>query len=75
MLVADVGSAPLPLLTTSSPTAKGATRHYRSTGALVQDVGDARIWSDIHYRTATEIGALMGCQVGELAVPQLRAAP
>jgi membrane-associated phospholipid phosphatase len=75
VLAAEVGSAPLPVLTTSSPTAKGATRQYRNLGALVQEVGDARIWGGIHYRTATEVGALMGRQVGELAVAQLRAAP
>jgi membrane-associated phospholipid phosphatase len=75
VLAAEVGSAPLPVLTTSSPTAKGATRQYRNLGALVQEVGDARIWGGLHYRTATEVGAQMGRQVGELAVAQLRAAP
>jgi membrane-associated phospholipid phosphatase len=74
VLAAEAGTAQLPLLTTSSPTAKGATRQYRNLGALVQEVGDARIWGGLHYRTATEVGAVMGRQVGELAVAQLHAA-
>lgn len=75
VLEAEIGARPMPVLETSSPTAKGATRRYTSIGALVQEVGDARIWGGIHYRTATEIGASMGRQVGELAAAWLRAAP
>lgn len=75
VLEAEIGAGPMPVLETSSPTAKGATRRYASVAALVQEVGDARIWGGIHYRTATEIGAQMGRQVGDLATVWLRAAP
>ena len=75
VLEAEIGAGPMPVLETSSPTAKGATRRYASVGALVQEVGDARIWGGIHYRTATEVGARMGRQVGGLAAAWLRAAP
>ena len=75
VLEAEIGAGSMPVLETSSPTAKGATRRYVSVGALVQEVGDARIWGGIHYRTATEVGALMGRQVGELATTWLRTAP
>jgi PAP2 superfamily len=75
VLEAEVGVGPMPVLETSSPTAKGAARRYASVGALVQEVGDARIWGGIHYRTATEVGARMGRQVGQLAAAWLRAAP
>jgi membrane-associated phospholipid phosphatase len=74
VLQAEIGAAPMPVLDTSSPSAKGATRRYTSIGTLVQEVGDARIWGGIHYRTATEVGAGMGRQVGELAVAWLSAA-
>jgi PAP2 superfamily len=74
VLEAEIGSGPMPVLETSSPTAKGVTRRYTSIGALVQEVGDARIWGGIHYRTATEVGARMGRQVGELAAVWLRSA-
>jgi hypothetical protein len=75
VLAAEAGTAPLPVLTTSSPTAKGATRRYPSIAALVQEVADARVWGGIHYRSATEVGAQMGRQVGELAAAWMRAAP
>jgi PAP2 superfamily len=75
VLAAEVGNAPMPVLTTASPTANGALRRYQSITALVQEVGNARIWGGVHYRTATEVGTQMGRQVGELAAASLRAAP
>jgi hypothetical protein len=75
VLAAEVGSGPMPVLTTSSPTAKGAARSYRSVDALVQEVNNARIWGGLHYRTSTEVGTRLGHQVGELAVASLRGAP
>ncbi len=75
VLAAEVGNAPMPVLTTSSPTAKGAVRRYDSIGAMMQEVSNARIWGGVHYRTATEVGARLGSQVGELAAAWLRAAP
>jgi hypothetical protein len=72
VLAADVDSGPVPLLTTSSPTAKGAVRRYPSIDALVQEVGNARIWGGVHYRSSTEVGTQLGRQVGELAVSWLR---
>jgi hypothetical protein len=58
----------MPLLTTISPTAKGATRRWNSVEDFTREVGNARIYEGIHYRTSTETGAAMGKQVGELAV-------
>ncbi len=72
VLAAEVGATPLPVLTTSSPTAKGVTRRYQSIDALVEEVGNARIWGGIHYRTATEVGAHMGRQVGARAAAWVR---
>jgi hypothetical protein len=65
---AEVGKGPMPLLTTISPTAKGATRRWNSVEDFTREVGNARIYEGIHYRTSTETGAAMGKQVGELAV-------
>lgn len=64
----------MPVWGTSSPTADGARRRFTSTGALVQEVGDARVWGGIHYRNATDVGARRGREVGELAAPWLGAA-
>jgi hypothetical protein len=74
VLAEEVGSGPMPVLTTSSPTAKGATRRYQSIDALVQEVGNARIWGGVHYRTSTDVGTQLGRQTGELAAAWLRAA-
>jgi hypothetical protein len=74
LIQAEVGNGRLPELSTSSPTAKGATRRWTSVDALVLEVGNARVWSGIHYRTATEVGAAMGRQIGTLAAAQLAAA-
>lgn len=71
LIVAEVGRGPLPELSTSSPTAQGATRKWTSVDAFVEEVGNARVWSGIHYRSATDVGAAMGRQVGALAAGQM----
>ncbi|MGA8053206.1 MAG: hypothetical protein WCA12_04990, partial [Burkholderiales bacterium] len=55
------------VLTTSSPTAKGAARRWTSVDDFVREVADSRIYAGIHYRTSTETGAAMGRSIGELA--------
>ena len=67
VLMADVGNEPMPVLTTSSPTAKGAARRWTSVDDFVREVADSRIYAGIHYRTSTETGAAMGRNIGELA--------
>jgi hypothetical protein len=74
VLRAEVGDGAMPVLATSSPTAKGAVRRWAQIDDFVQEVSDARIYEGVHFRTSTEAGAAMGRQVGELAVArQLRA--
>jgi len=72
---AEVGSGALPVLATSSPTAKGATRRWTRIDDFVQEVGNARVWEGVHYRSATDAGARMGQQIGELAATRLLGAP
>jgi hypothetical protein len=67
VLQADVGAEPMPVLSTSSPTAKGATRSWTKVDDLVQEVSLARIYDGVHYRTSTEVANTMGKQVGGLA--------
>ena len=57
----------MPILSTTSPTAKGATRRWTSVDGFVREVSDARVWGGIHFRAATEAGEAMGRRVGELA--------
>jgi hypothetical protein len=67
VLQAEVGSAPMPVLSTSSPTAKGSTRSWTSTADFMQEVALARIYDGVHYRNSTVVGSAMGKQVGDLA--------
>lgn len=66
VLRADAGGTSTLDLSTTSNTARGVTRRWTSTDALVQEVSMARIWGGVHYRTSTEVGNRMGEQVGEL---------
>jgi membrane-associated phospholipid phosphatase len=75
LLEAEVGQRPMPLLATSSPTAKGATRHWTSTGEFVREVANARIYEGIHYRFSTETGVAMGRWIGRLAAERHLQAP
>jgi PAP2 superfamily len=67
LIRAEVGSAPMPTLSTSSPAAKNAVRQWASPEALVAEVSNARIWGGIHFRSATRAGEALGAQVGALA--------
>jgi hypothetical protein len=66
VLRAEAGGNSALNLSTTSNTARGVTRRWTSTDAVVQEVSMARIWSGVHYRTSTEVGNHMGEQVGEL---------
>ena len=68
ILEADIGDGPVPTLSTTSPTAKGAMRSWTTLEDFVQEVGSGRIYDGVHYRNSTEVGSAMGRQVGALAV-------
>jgi hypothetical protein len=71
---AELGNGSGVVLTTSSPTAKGATRRWTSVDDFVREVSDARVWGGIHFRSATRAGEAMGRRIGELAATRLEAA-
>jgi len=66
VLRAEAGGSSALALSTTSNTARGVTRRWASTDAVVQEVSMARIWAGVHYRTSTEAGNRMGEQVGTL---------
>ncbi len=68
VLKAEIGASPMPTLTTTSPTAKGAARSWTKIDDFIQEVANARIYDGVHYRNSTEVGTAMGKQVGALAV-------
>ncbi|MBL4672233.1 MAG: vanadium-dependent haloperoxidase [Arenicella sp.] len=68
ILKAEMGSLPMPVLSTSSVTANGVTRSWPSVDEFVQEVSDARIYDGVHYRTSAEVGTAMGISIGENTV-------
>jgi PAP2 superfamily len=67
VLQAEIGSGPVPTLTSTSPTAGGAVRTWSSVGDFEREVALARIYDGVHYRNSTEVGTAMGRRIGELA--------
>lgn len=43
----------------------GVMRHWKSLAALRKEVGDARVWGGIHFRTAVKDGTAIGRMVAE----------
>jgi hypothetical protein len=68
VLQAEIGTRPMPTLTTTSVTAQGAARSWSTIDDFMQEVAQARIYDGVHYRHSTEVGTAMGKQVGALAV-------
>jgi hypothetical protein len=68
---AETSAGAMPLLSTSSPTAKGATRQWSNVDDFVREVSNARVWGGIHFRSATDTGEAMGRQIGELAARRI----
>jgi hypothetical protein len=67
-LQAEIGTSPMPTLTTTSGTAQGAARSWSTIDDFMQEVAQARIYDGVHYRNSTEVGTAMGKQIGALAV-------
>jgi len=75
VLKAEIGKGPMPVLMTTSPTAKGAAHRWTNLDEFVREVGDARIYSGIHYRTSIDAGVTMGKQIGALTVEKFLQIP
>jgi hypothetical protein len=71
VLEAELAGGATPVLSTSSPTAGGATRTWTSIRDFEQEVAVARIYDGVHYRNSTEVGTDMGHRIGALAARKL----
>lgn len=71
MLQAETASLPGLVLSTSSPSARGATRRWASVEELMREVTNARIYDGARFRTSTEVGLAMGRRIGEQAVTRM----
>lgn len=63
----EVGEGPMPVLSTASPSAKGATRTWTNVDAFMREVGKSRVYAGIHYTFSTDTGLAMGRKIGMLA--------
>jgi hypothetical protein len=75
VLKADIGGGATPVLVTTSPTLKGATRRWSSVDDFVREVADSRIYAGIHFRSALDASTGMGSRIGSLAVLRLVQSP
>jgi hypothetical protein len=66
LLQAELGRMPAPTFTTTSPTATAGARRWTSTEAFVAEVGNARVYDGVHFRTSAEVGIAMGRRIGAL---------
>jgi hypothetical protein len=65
---AVLGTADIPEIAVTSPTAPGVTHRRTNMTALTDEVANARIWAGFHYRFSTRVGTQMGYQIGEYVV-------
>ena len=68
------GTAEIPEVSMTSPTAPGVVHHWTNVRAFADEVAEARIWAGFHYRFSTKVGQDMGYKIGEYVVKQFDAA-
>jgi len=61
---AMLGTADIPEVTMTSPTAPGVTHRWTNLNAYADEVAAARIAAGFHYRFSTVVGQDMGRQIG-----------
>ncbi len=59
-----LGSAEIPQVSMTSPTASGVTHRWTDVRAFVDEVAEARIWAGFHWRFSTRVGRDMGYKIG-----------
>jgi len=48
-----------------SSTASGTTHTFEDTDDFLTEIGNARVWGGMHYRTSTEVGADLGTRIAK----------
>ena len=71
VIEAMLGSADIPEVTMTSPTAPGITRRWTNVWAYADEVAMARIYAGFHYRSSNRVGQDMGRGIGRLVVQSL----
>jgi len=57
-------ATPLSAPAAGVPPAEAAVRSWRRVSDIATEMSNARIWSGIHFRNSTEVGAAMGREIG-----------
>ena len=68
---AALGTADIPEVVMTSPTAPGVTHRWTNIRAYNDEVSNARIWAGFHYRFSVRVGQDMGRKIGEYVVKNL----
>jgi hypothetical protein len=68
---AALGTAEIPEVSMTSPTAPGVTHRWTNIRAYNEEVSHARIWAGFHYRFSVRVGQDMGRKVGRYVVDTL----
>jgi hypothetical protein len=65
---AVLGTADIPEIAITSPTAPGVTHRWTNMTAFTEEIANARIWAGFHYRFSSRVGTEMGLQIGDYVV-------
>jgi hypothetical protein len=68
---AALGTADIPEVAMTSPTAPGVTHRWTNIRAYTDEVSYARIWAGFHYRFSVRVGQDMGRKIGQHVVNTL----
>jgi PAP2 superfamily len=63
-----LGTADIPEVAVSTPTAPGVTHRFTNLNAIADEVSMARIYAGFHYRNSTVVGREMGNKIGDYVV-------
>jgi PAP2 superfamily len=63
-----LGTADIPEVAMTSPTAPGVTHRWTNIRAYNDEVSHARIWAGFHYRFSVRVGQDMGRKIGQYVV-------
>jgi hypothetical protein len=66
-----LGTADIPEVAMTSPTAPGVTHRWTNIRAYNDEISYARIWAGFHYRFSVRVGQDMGRKIGEYVVNNL----
>jgi PAP2 superfamily len=66
-----LGSADVPEVVMTSPSAPGVTHRWTNLWAYADEVALARIWAGFHYRFSTRVGQDMGRRIGQFTVQKV----